>query len=127
MLVQVLRRNVSRTHLFSSDMQRLFKGRLLVQSGFANRAATLHAAFNPTAAAWSQLYGIPYSSCGCYNSDQIDAGKKSLSMKDRIKAKMAGQTNKKSEDSSSNAYTVNMDINEREASHPSSLDFHHRK
>jgi hypothetical protein len=86
----------------------------------------MHAAFNPTAQAWSKLYGIPYSTCGCYTVDQTVAGpKKPMSMKEKIKAKMGGASVKEPTEISSLAYITNRDVNERLASHPSSLDFHH--
>lgn len=111
-------------------MQRLFKGQILDQSGIVNRPATLHAAYTPTAQAWSKFYGIPYSTCGCYTVKPTkptqDRPTKPMSMKEKIKAKMNDSSDKKRDEPSLSAYVANMDVNERDASHPSSLDFRHR-
>lgn len=119
--------SLSSANLRRRDIQRLFKGQILDQSGIVNRPAALHAAYTPTAQAWSKSHGIPYSTCGCYTvKKNTEGSKKPMSMKERIKAKMNGTTEKELTETSSSAYVATLDINEREASHPSSLEFHHR-
>lgn len=87
--------------------------------------AALHAAFNTTAKTWQRLYKIPYSMCGCYGPPEVEeAVSKSSTFKDKLKAKVAGKTQQVHP--TRDDFIAQVSIDEREASHPSSLDFHHR-
>jgi hypothetical protein len=110
----------------SNDCQRLFKGSILDQSGTSNIDAVLRAAYTTTAKTWQRLYRIPYSTCGCYGVPEIEQrAPKSSSFKEKLKSKIAGRTTGEV-DPAWDSFMAQVSVNEREASHPSSLEFNHR-
>ncbi|KAJ9122294.1 hypothetical protein QFC22_001715 [Naganishia vaughanmartiniae] len=111
---------------YVNDCSKLFKGSIPDQSGTPNIDAALHAAYSTTAKTWQRLHRLPYSTCGCYGTYEIEEmAPTPTSFKDKLKAKMTGKAAQEMGPAWKN-FVTQVSINEREASHPSSLEFHHR-